>query len=70
MLYDVLGRLIAVMIPLNVDCRTGHSYHSQVIRFVRRLLDVQLYQLLVSAINVTCLTHVRTTVVYLDVIDL
>jgi len=69
-LYNVFGRLVAIVFPLHVDSRTSDSDYPQVIRSVWRLLDVQLYQLLISAVHVTCLTHIRSTVVYLHVTDL
>lgn len=69
-LYNIFGRLVATMIPLNVYCRTSHSYYSQIVRSIRRFLNVQLHHLLVLAIPITRLTHVRAPVIYLNVIDL
>jgi len=69
-LHNVFGRLVAIVFPLHVDRRTGHSDHSQVTGSVWRLLDVQLHQLLVSAVHVACLAHVRPAIVYLYVADL
>lgn len=69
-LHYVLGRLVAVVVPLDVDGRAGHCYHPQVVRSVGRLLHVQLHQLLVPAVHVTRLAHVRTAVVHLHVTDL
>lgn len=70
MLHNVFWRLIAVVIPFHVDRRARYGHRPQVVRSVRRLLDVQLYQLLVSAVHIARLTHVRTAVVYLHVINL
>lgn len=68
-LHDVLGRLAAVVVPLHVDRRAGHGHHSQVVGSVRRLLHVQLHQLLVPAVHVARLTHVRAAVFRLHVAD-
>lgn len=69
-LHDVFGRRpVAVVVPLHADRRAGHGHHSQVAGSVRRLLHVQLDQLLVSAVHVARLAHVRTAVFHLHVVD-